>query len=247
MNRIRVHTIALSDTHFGLLSGDRIRELIQILRAEFEFRQLLLVGDIVDSLPLLAKELEFFSFLSELSESGVKVVWIKGNHDIDFRKETTGAAAFYRIPFCREYTWTFGGRNYLAIHGHQFDTWVTKNGGWRNKVISRFIWILQQIDRRQRLYGLLKCNPHIQRIWKRNIEKVANAAFRYVKKYKKKIGGLRRKKKFKIHVILCGHTHHVEEITRNGVTYVNAGSCGEGSLTFVTVDLNGGIQIHHRK
>src|SRR5262249_19531126 len=121
------------------------------------FRRLILLGDIFCDLNFRRLKKEHWRFLSYVRKLSnpkrhVEVVWVEGNHD---RGLTEVMSHLVGIPVSEEYWWTYEGERYLAIHGHQFDRFISRNpvlsalGEWvflhlqrfdsKGKLLSRFL------------------------------------------------------------------------------------------------------------
>ena len=127
-------TIVLSDLHLGS-EVSRASDALRMLKSA-SFNRLILLGDIFSDLNFrrLKKEhWQFLGYIRKLSnpKREIEVVWVEGNHDhglSDVMSHLVGIRVY------QEYSWEYGGLKHLAIHGHQFDRFVT-----RNRVLSTFL------------------------------------------------------------------------------------------------------------
>jgi UDP-2,3-diacylglucosamine pyrophosphatase LpxH len=216
-------TLILSDLHLGS-EMSRAREAIHLLES-LEYRQLILLGDIFSDLNfsrLTGDHWKFLGALRKLSnpKRQVKVVWVEGNHDEGLSKIMSHLVG---IPVYRRYVWEYEGKRHLAIHGHQFDRFVS-----RNLLISRIgveiYHYLQMIDSPGKFV-----TRHMDRFntrWLRLTEKVAIGALTYAK-----MGHVDR--------VFCGHTHVADERSKDGVQYFNTGSWVDETPTYITVSETG--------
>src|SRR5215510_3603700 len=138
-------TLILSDVHLGS-EISRARDALSLLKST-SFRRLILLGDIFNDLNFrrLKKEhWQFLSYIRKLSnpKRGVEVVWVEGNHDqglTDVMSHLVGVEVF------QEYEWQYNGLRHLAIHGHQFDSFVL--GNFRlSKFCTQLYLQLQKLD-----------------------------------------------------------------------------------------------------
>src|SRR5438477_8310787 len=127
-------TLILSDVHLGS-EISRASDALELLKST-TLRRLVLLGDIFNDLNFrrLKKEhWQFLSYIRKLSnpKREIEVVWVEGNHDhglSDVMSHLVGIRVY------QEYVWEYGGMKHLAIHGHQFDRFVS-----RNRVLSTFL------------------------------------------------------------------------------------------------------------
>src|SRR5215469_14862027 len=127
-------TIIISDLHLGSEVG-RASAALSMLKSA-SFNRLILLGDIFSDLNFgrLKKEhWRFLGYIRKLSnpKRDVEVVWVEGNHD---RGLSQLMSHLVGIRVYQEYVWDYGGIRHLAIHGHQFDRFVS-----RNRVLSSFL------------------------------------------------------------------------------------------------------------
>lgn len=228
MERV-IDTLIISDVHLGS-EISRAKDALSLLKST-NFRRLILLGDIFNDLNFrrLKKEhWQLLSYVRKLSnpKRNIEVVWVEGNHDLglsDLMSHLVG------VPVYQHYTWQFGGRRYLAIHGHQFDRFIT-----RNYLLSRFgemlfLWIQKLDARRKRLSRYL---DRLNTRWLRLSDKVARGAIAFANH------------EGADHVF-CGHTHMPMSAERDGVRYFNSGSWIGEQCSYITVD-ESGTEIHHR-
>jgi len=220
-------TLILSDLHLGS-EMSRARDAVRLLQS-LEYRQLILLGDIFSDLNfsrLTGDHWKFLGALRKLSnpKRQVNVVWVEGNHDEGLSKIMSHLVG---IPVYQRYVWEFAGKRHLAIHGHQFDRFVS-----RNLLISRIgveiFHYLQKMDSQNKFV-----TRHLDRFntrWLRLTEKVAGGALLYAK-----TGHADR--------VFCGHTHVADERTKDGVQYFNTGSWVDETPTYITVSEEG-VRIH---
>src|SRR6266704_4520629 len=127
-------TVILSDLHLGS-EISRAEQATRMLR-ENRFRRLILLGDIFSDLNfgrLTKPHWKFLGYIRKLSnpKRGIEVVWVEGNHD---RGLSQVMSHLVGIRVYQEYAWEYSGLRHLAVHGHQFDRFVS-----RNRVLSSFL------------------------------------------------------------------------------------------------------------
>jgi UDP-2,3-diacylglucosamine pyrophosphatase LpxH len=212
--------LVLSDLHLGS-EVSRAQEALDLLES-VKFRRLILLGDIFCDLNFrrLKKEhWHFLSYIRKLSnpKRNAQVIWVEGNHDYGLSNVMSHLVG---IPVYREYAWVDSSGLNIAIHGHQFDSFVIRNhrflngiAGWLYLFIQKFksrgIFVAQWLD---------KLNTQ----WQRLTPMVADGAIAYA--------GSRGANR-----IFCGHTHAAVVIERNGISYYNTGSWTQDRCTYVTV------------
>jgi UDP-2,3-diacylglucosamine pyrophosphatase LpxH len=229
-------TLILSDLHLGS-EMSRASDALNLLERT-EYRQLILLGDIFSDLNFRRLTGEHWQFLSRLRKLSnpkrkVKVVWVEGNHDHGLSNIMSHLVG---VPVYQRYVWEYAGRRHLAVHGHQFDRFVS-----RNLLISRIgeqiYYQLQKIDSHNKFV-----TRHLDRFntrWLRLTEKVASGAIAYAR-----AGKADR--------VFCGHTHAAIERHEQGISYYNSGSWVDATATYITIGEEG-VRInayqprtHHR-
>src|SRR5262245_16575070 len=216
-------TIILSDLHLGS-EVSRAPAALKMLKSA-SFNRLILLGDIFSDLNFrrLKKEhWQFLGYIRKLSnpKREIEVVWVEGNHDYglsDVMSHLVGVRVY------QEYEWEYDGVRHLAVHGHQFDRFLT-----RNLALSRFLSALHLLMQtfsfgKQRMMGFIE---RFDTAWLRLSAKVATGALAHGR-YKN------------VQRIFCGHTHEALNITRDGVEYFNSGSWTQDNPTYIAIDHKG--------
>lgn len=220
-------TLIISDLHLGsfLSRADDARRMLQ----SKTFRRLILLGDIfcdLDFRRLTKEHWELLSYVRKLSnpKRNVEVVWVEGNHD---RGLTEVMSHLVGIDVYQEYQWNYAGKRYLAIHGHQYDSFLV-----RNAALSSFgEWIymrLQNLDSKSKLMSRFLDRQNSK--WMRLSPRVA-------------AGALALAKTRSADVVFCGHTHIALQAERQGTRYFNSGCWTTEDPTYITVD-ELGVRIH---
>ncbi|HEX8814177.1 MAG TPA: UDP-2,3-diacylglucosamine diphosphatase [Terriglobales bacterium] len=220
-------TLILSDLHLGA-ECCYAREATNLLK-QSRFTRLILLGDIFADLNfgrLTKQHWKFLGLIRKLSnpKRNIEVVWVEGNHDhglADVMSHLVGVRVY------QEYTWFFGGKKHLAIHGHQFDQFVVNT--LRLNYLGTLLYLqLQHFD----LPGkpITRFIDRLNTRWLRMSEKVARGAMFH--------GRLRR-----VDRVFCGHTHVAMHQQKDGIDYYNSGGWVDSKLTYLTIDADG-VQIH---
>jgi len=213
----KTHTLIISDVHLGSRVS-RSREAAELLE-NFQFRKLILLGDIFEDLnfnELRPDDWKFLSLIGKISQTS-KVRWVEGNHDQGLSKIfgiMIGAKVY------KAYKWQYGGKKYVAIHGHQFDNFLVNNV-FLSFLACKIYYFIQLFD-----FGDKRISRFVKRSskgWLRLSDKVAKRAIFYAR--------LRR-----IDYIFCGHTHKAIEEKRKGIHYYNSGCWTDIPSTYITID-----------
>jgi UDP-2,3-diacylglucosamine pyrophosphatase LpxH len=216
-------TIILSDLHLGS-EVSRAQAALRMLKSA-SFNRLILLGDIFSDLNFrrLKKEhWQFLGYIRKLSnpKREIEVVWVEGNHDHGLSQVMSHLVG---IRVYQEYAWEYCGLRHLAIHGHQFDRFVS-----RNRVVSGFLSALH-LAMQKMSFGKKRLMGFIERfdsVWLRLSAKVAS-------------GALAHAKSRNAQRVFCGHTHEALTLKRDGVEYYNSGSWTQDSATYIAVDQSG--------
>ena len=220
-------TLILSDVHLGA-DMSRAREALRVLR-ENRYRRLILLGDIFADLNFgrLKKEhWKFLGFIRKLSnpKRNVEVVWVEGNHDHGL---TEIMSHLVGVRVYQEYRWNYQGMGHIAVHGHQFDSFVVNNMSFNYLFGTLFYLQLQKWDSKNKT--LTRFLDRLNTRWLRLSTKVADGALAYARHHKASR-------------IFCGHTHAALHKSENGVDYFNSGSWIDEHPTYITVGEEG-VQI----
>ncbi len=130
----------------------------------------------------------------------------------------------------QEYAWEFEGQRHVAVHGHQFDRFVS-----RNRVLSGFLSALhlglQKISfGKKRMIGFLE---RFDTAWLRLSAKVAH-------------GALLHAKSRSASRVFCGHTHEALSLKSDGIEYYNSGSWTQEIPTYIAIDRQGVRVVEYR-
>ena len=209
-----------SDVHLGTPKA-RAFELLGILK-EYHYKKLIIVGDMFEDLNfthLTSTHWELLEHIGKVSRRGVQVVWIEGNHDgrfLEFMSHMIG------IPSRKEYAWEVNGRKFITLHGHQFDNFLSANPVLGRTAAAAYAFLQRSISS----YFLSFLLDKISDKWQRLTEQVADRAVEYAKKKGSD-------------VIVCGHTHFVYNLRKDGVEYFNLGTWTAKPSYLLAIEDNG--------
>src|ERR1700746_995938 len=171
-------TVMLSDLHLGS-EVSRASAALRMLKSA-SFNRLILLGDIFSDLNFgrLKKEhWQFLGYIRKLSnpKREIEVVWVEGNHDHGLAQVMSHLVG---IRVYQEYAWEYSGLRHLAVHGHQFDRFVSTN-----RVVSGFLSALH-LAMQKMSFGKKRLVGFIERfdtVWLRLSAKVAGGALAHAK------------------------------------------------------------------
>lgn len=230
MNRWK--TIIMSDLHLGARQSqtDKVLKFLKNNSAE----KIVLNGDIIDGWALKGNSSwtkdcsKIFRKFMKMSEKGIKVIYIRGNHD-DFLKDFI-PFTLNNIRIVRKYVHVgVDGRRYLCFHGDVLDfiimeaRWLAVVGGWSYDFVIRFNTWYNKIRKRLNLpYHSLAST----------IKQSVKGAINFVADFETNAKALAQQKGYDVAV--CGHIHQPKLET----DYMNSGDFCENSTCLVE-DFNG--------
>jgi UDP-2,3-diacylglucosamine pyrophosphatase LpxH len=238
--KIRLRSVFLSDVHLG--SRDcRARELLEFL-GSIEVDHLYLVGDIVDLWSLRKsfywpqEHNEVLRAILGMAREGTEVTYIPGNHDEELR-EFCGSV-FGNLRIRRRFVHsTADGREFLVLHGDEFDTavkcsrWLASCGSAAYDFTMR-LNRLMNVARRHLGLGYWSLAGYLKL-------RLPNAV-RYVEAFEHAAAQAALKRD--LDGVVCGHIHRAGIREIDGVLYCNDGDWVE-SCTALTEDLNGRLSL----
>ena len=218
--RTAVDTLIVSNVHLGS-NVSRPDALLGTLK-QHTFRQLILLGDILDDVDFHRLQRSHWSLLQYLRklclpDSGVKVVWVEGNHD---RLLSRISRNFLGVDIHTRYQWTHQDRTFMAMHGHQFDTFIPSYPVVTETACNVYRAIQRLEGTPFRISRFLKRRT---KLWLEMSEHVGQRALAYAKKRN-------------ADYIFCGHTHQPFSLASGSVAYHNTGCWTDWPATFVTID-----------
>lgn len=147
--RRNLDVVIISDVHLGTY-GCKAQELLAYLQS-INPKKIILNGDIVDIWNFKKSyfpesHLQVISYLLNLSEQGIPIIYITGNHDELLRKFKT--MSFGNILLTDKYMLKQADKVAWIFHGDVFDAsiqhskWVAKLGGWGYDRLIQFNHII---------------------------------------------------------------------------------------------------------
>ena len=238
----RHRTIFISDTHLGT-RGCKAEALADFL-AHNDCATLFLVGDIVDGWRLKRwwywpqAHNDVVQKIMRKARKGTNVVYIPGNHDEAARQYCQLTFGEVRVQEEAIHT-TPDGRKLLIIHGDQFDgivryaRWLAILGDWAYATALR-INTTYNWGRRKLGLPYWSLSAYLK-------HKVKNAV-QFIDNYEHAVASEARRRG--VDGVVCGHIHHAEIRTIDGVLYCNDGDWVE-SCTALVEDFDGRLRIVH--
>ena len=238
--RLRVRSVWISDLHLGT-PGCQATELLAFLK-HVECEHLFLVGDIVDGWQLKRHwhwpqaHNDVVQKLLRKVRKGTKVVFIPGNHD-EFARAFVGHE-FGGIVVATDWMHeTADGRRLWITHGDDFDgviqcaRWLAHLGDTLYEFILRLNRPLNALRSRAGL------PPWSLSRW---LKFKVKRAVSYIGQFE--VAVAREAKRRGADGVVCGHIHHAEMRTIDGVLYLNDGDWVE-SLTALVEHPSGKLEI----
>jgi UDP-2,3-diacylglucosamine pyrophosphatase LpxH len=236
--RLRFRSVWISDLHLGT-PGCQAHALLDFLK-NVESENLFLVGDIIDGWQLRRSwywpqaHNDVIQKLLRKARKGTRVVFIPGNHDEFARRYVEHNFGGVAEEWIHE---TADGRKLWIIHGDLFDG-----------VIQCAKWLAHVGDT---LYEVtLKLNRHLNSLrarlglpyWSlsKYLKLKVKRAVSYVSDFE--VAVAREARKRGVQGVVCGHIHHAELRTIDGVLYANDGDWVE-SLTALVEHADGRLEI----
>jgi len=240
-HRVRRHrTLFISDTHLGTRGCKA--ELLADFLAHNDCDTLYLVGDIVDGWRLRRSwfwndtHSRVVNLILRKVEEGTRVIYVPGNHDEvlrDYAGLILAGVELRREAIHR----TADGRDLLVLHGDQFDgivtyaKWLALLGDHAYTVALALNEILNSTRRRLGMpYWSLSAYLKL---------KVKNAA-KFITNFEAAI--VREAKRRGVEGVVCGHIHHAQIRSMEGILYCNDGDWVE-SCTALAEDAKGRLEI----
>ncbi len=216
-------TIIISDLHLGS-EVSRAPAALRMLKSA-SFNRLILLGDIFSDLNFRRLKKEHWQFLGHIRKLSnpkrhVEVVWVEGNHDHGLAQLMSHLVG---IRVYQEYVWEFRGIQHLAVHGHQFDRFLTRNRVLSSLFSALHLGLQKMAFGKKRMIGFLE---RFDTAWLRLSAKVAG-------------GALAHARSKDAQRVFCGHTHEALSLARDGVEYYNTGSWTQDNATYVAIDHQG--------
>ena len=238
-------TIFISDVHLGT-KGCKAELLNSFLKAH-RCENLFLVGDIIDGWRISSTKWYWPSahnrvvrqILRKSEKEKTNVFYVVGNHD-EFLREYIAEHNFEmgNIKVVNEFRHeTAKGENLWVIHGDAYDG-IRRNHRWvalaGDAGYNFLLWSNRWFNGIRRAFNL----PYwsLSKAIKHKVKKAVS----YIFEYENTVA--RETAKRKLDGVVCGHIHHAEMKTINGIRYYNCGDWVE-SCTAIVEDMAGNLDI----
>ena len=239
-DRLSVRTVFISDVHLGT-PGCQAEALLDFLRC-VECETLYLVGDIVDGWQLMRRwywpqaHNDVVQKVLRKARKGTRVVLVPGNHD-EFARRYLGHS-FGGIEVVEDAIHqTADGRRFWVMHGDLFDG-VVQCAPWLAHIGDGLYTVALRLNRalnsaRARL-GL----PYwsLSRYLKLKVKRAVS----FIGDFEAAV--IREARRRGVDGVVCGHIHHAELRTVDGLTYANDGDWVE-SLTALVEHGDGRLEV----
>jgi len=229
--RRRYRTVFLSDIHLGT-RGCRADFLLDFLKRT-DCERLFLVGDVVDGWRLRKSWYwteEFDEVVRQIlamARRGVEVTYIPGNHDEMFRDWLGLEVAGIKLE--REAVHEAAdGRRYLVIHGDEFDgviryaRFLAYLGDWAYDWALTINRVFNAVRRRLG-YPYWSLSQWL----KRQVKEAVKAIDRF------EVALANEARRRGLDGVVCGHIHHAEMRSVQGIAYMNDGDWVESCTALV--------------
>lgn len=234
-------TIVMSDVHLGS-KWSKAKEATAFLR-RYSCETLILCGDIIDGWAIMRgssvkwkkRHTNFIKALLDISHT-TRIVYLRGNHD-DFLDRVC-PINFLNMEIVKDLVYESGGKRYYVLHGDLFDS-VTTKMGWLSKLGDVGYSMLLGINRHYNMRRLRKGLPY--RSIAREIKSKVKATLSSLDNFEEHLCEVARDKGCS--GVICGHIHHPEIRTIDGIQYLNSGDWVE-SLSALTESYDGEWLIH---
>jgi len=238
--RMRLRTVWISDLHLGT-PGRQATALLHFLR-HLDCEILYLVGDIIDGWQLKRQwywpqaHNDVVQKLLRKARKGTRLIFVPGNHD-EFARRYLGHN-FGGVDVVKDHVHTtVDGRRLWVTHGDLFDgviqcaKWLAYVGDWAYELTLRLNSYLNRVRARLGLpYWSLS----------RYLKLKVKRAVSYVSDFEAAVA--REARARGVHGVVCGHIHHAEMRTIDGMLYCNDGDWVE-SLTALVEHSDGRLEI----
>lgn len=237
MTKQKVRTIVVSDVHLGAAES-KAEFLISFLKT-YSCDYLYLVGDIIDGWKIKSNSFiwkesysELLHLIFEIANSGTTVKYIVGNHDEFLRPFLHPSLIIKNIEIvnhCRHCG--INGKEFIVVHGDMFDgistiaPWLAYLG---DKLYSAALIVNSYYNNMRHSAGLGYWS--ISKYMKHRVKGAVNFLFQFEQNI------TNHAKKFNVDGIICGHIHHLDLKTVNGVIYLNSGDWVESCSALVELE-----------
>lgn len=227
-------SIFVSDVHLG--TRDAKAGLLNNFLKHNHADTLYLVGDIIDGWRIQQNKWRWQESHSTVvrrvlkhAKQGTRIVYVVGNHDEFLRPLLPYGLHFGRIEICNQAVHVgVDGRRYLVTHGDLFDG-ITRLAPWLSflgdkaydfvlALNSRFNWIRHRLG-----FGYWSLSKFLKQRVKRAVD--------FIWQFERNLVAHCKKRGYD--GVICGHIHHAEIRTVDGITYMNDGDWVESCTALV--------------
>jgi UDP-2,3-diacylglucosamine pyrophosphatase LpxH len=211
----------LSDIHLGT-STARTADLLRFL-GNVSAEVLYLTGDIIDLQSLKARPMfppehrEVIARFFELARGGTRVIYIPGNHDVEFRKLAGRTLGGIEVELEMEHRCA-NGRKMLVMHGDCLDPFMRRGDRLEQLGAAAYQWLVRADARIHRLRN--RFGAEHTSISSR-IKMGLKSANEYVRRFEEMAARYAQRRGFD--GVVCGHIHRPAVRQIAGVCYANDG------------------------
>ena len=219
--RHEYRTLWLSDIHLGT-SASRASDLLAFLD-DVSAEVIYLTGDIIDLQRLKTRPVfphlhrQVVSRFLEIAKRGSRIIYIPGNHDVEFRQLAGGSICGIDVALEESHECT-DGKRLLVMHGDCLDSGMRRGGYVERFGGAAYHWLIEADARLNRLRDRIG-NDYSSLSTK--IKLRLNSARDYIHRFEESAARYALKRGFD--GVVCGHIHRpcIREI--DGVYYANDG------------------------
>jgi UDP-2,3-diacylglucosamine pyrophosphatase LpxH len=226
-------SIFLSDIHLGTRFS-KAEALLEFLR-DHESDYLYLVGDVIDGWAIKRKlywpqsHSDVVQKILRKSRKGTEVYFILGNHD-EFLRSFVPLALGDRMRILKECEYvSLKNEKFLVTHGDFFDT-ITMTKKWiahlGDKGYDLLLHVNQALNYSRRKLGI-KSRWSLSKYVKQNVKKSVS----FITDFEHILA--EHAKRYGYDGVVCGHIHHAEIRTIEGINYLNCGDWVESCTALV--------------
>ncbi len=219
--------LLISDIHLGTenCQAKALADFLQrILDGHIRTRQLVIAGDVFDSIDFRRLKKTHWKVLSQIRHLSdkIEIIWIAGNHD----GSTEIVSHLLGVTVVEQYLLSSGPRRILIIHGHIFDDFI-EDHPFITWIADCGYYVLQKIDRTHYIARLAKARS---KTFIRCVDKI-------------RVGVIALARELGCDTAICGHTHLAVDDPSADVHYFNSGSWTENPAHYLTIH-DGRIRLH---
>ena len=239
--KIKIKSLFISDLHLGN-NNSQANKILELFK-KYEFKNLFLVGDIIDMTYMKRKKFSWHETHLEVIQKilkyskDVNIYYIIGNHDMYIRNLIDNTNIYLgNILICDDYVYETENERIYVTHGDQFDGFIRIHPfiyWFGDKAYELAIKINKIYNFFRKIFGFeyWSLSSHLK-------SKVKNA-IEYINEYEK-ISKLKLKE-LNCDSILMGHTHY-PKIIKN--VYYNTGDFIE-SCSYIIEDYTDNLILNY--